>query len=67
MGPPTLRARLNRSERQGAQSLWSGRHIPDGQIVLTVSLQLPLPSQAGVTSTPLPVGQTGTPQTVPCA
>jgi hypothetical protein len=47
----------------GAQALPSGRHIADGQSVLTLSLQFPLPSQVGVMS--VSAGQDATPQTVP--
>jgi len=47
----------------GAQPLLSALQAPDGQAILTESLQLPLPSQVGVTSVSL--GHDAVPQTVP--
>jgi hypothetical protein len=47
----------------GRQSVWSGVHIPEGQGVWVLMLQLPFPSQVGVTR--VSTGQEAVPQTVP--
>ena len=49
----------------GRQSVPSGRHIPEGQGIWSVSLHWPLPSQMGVSR--VSDGQVAVPQTVPAA